>query len=57
MPTPTIVEAARRVESLIDRARAQGEQIIIFATSVPGASKTLAAPEHRHVAPRCQTQF
>jgi len=34
-------DTARRVESLIDRARAQGEKIIIFVTGVPGAGKTL----------------
>jgi len=44
-------DTARRVESLIERARAQGEKIIIFVTGVPGAGKTLVglniATSHR----------
>lgn len=42
---------ARRVESLIERARSRGEKIIIFVTGVPGAGKTLVglniATSHR----------
>lgn len=34
-------DTARRVESLIERARTQGEKVIIFVTGVPGAGKTL----------------
>ncbi|HEX2598693.1 MAG TPA: DUF2075 domain-containing protein [Terriglobales bacterium] len=44
-------DTARRVESLIERARANGEKIIIFVTGVPGAGKTLVglniATSHR----------
>lgn len=47
----SLSDTARRVESLIDRARAQGEKIIIFVTGVPGAGKTLVglniATSHR----------
>lgn len=34
-------DTSRRVELLIERARANGEKIIIFVTGVPGAGKTL----------------
>jgi Uncharacterized conserved protein (DUF2075) len=34
-------DTARRVESLIDRARTNGEKVIVFVTGVPGAGKTL----------------
>jgi 2-phosphoglycerate kinase len=44
-------DTARRVESLIERARAQDEKIIVFVTGVPGAGKTLVglniATSHR----------
>lgn len=44
-------DTARRVESLITRARSEDEKIIIFVTGVPGAGKTLVglniATSHR----------
>lgn len=44
-------DTARRVESLIERARRNAEKIIIFVTGVPGAGKTLVglnvATSHR----------
>jgi Mrp family chromosome partitioning ATPase len=49
-------DTARRVESLIERARAQGEKIIVFVTGVPGAGKTLVglniATSHREQSER-----
>lgn len=44
-------DTARRVESLVNRARANNEKIIVFVTGVPGAGKTLVglniATSHR----------
>ncbi|MCC7463247.1 MAG: DUF2075 domain-containing protein [Gammaproteobacteria bacterium] len=46
-----LADTTRRLESLIDRARAGDEKIIVFITGVPGAGKTLvglnAATAHR----------
>jgi hypothetical protein len=51
-------DTARRVESLIERARAQGEKIIVFVTGVPGAGKTLVglniATSHRDAKPSAE---
>ncbi len=47
----SLSDTARRVESLISRAKAQGEKVIVFITGVPGAGKTLVglniATSHR----------
>lgn len=46
-----LADTAQRVESLIERARTQGEKVIVFVTGVPGAGKTLVglniATSHR----------
>jgi hypothetical protein len=47
----SLSDTARRVESLISRAKTHGEKVIVFITGVPGAGKTLVglniATSHR----------